>query len=76
MQDDIRVGKVCSATVNLHLKKGKKPFGPEDFFPNLKQEAEVQTPDQMASVLAGIAKMANEKDKKAKKKKKKGEKDG
>ncbi len=72
--DDFRAGTVCSATVNLHLKKGKKPFGPADFFPNLKSSSK-QSMKEMEATLLGIAQSVNEKEKKKKKKKDRGKKD-
>jgi hypothetical protein len=71
--DDLRAGKICSILVNTQLKKGKKPYTPQDFFPLLRSDSEPgqMSVDVMANMLKGIAKEDTGKKKSGKKKKKK-----
>lgn len=53
---DLRIGTLAAATVNLHLKKGAKPFRAPDFMPYLGSKPEAAaSAAEIKSVLRSVA---------------------
>lgn len=54
-----QAGIIASTLANLHRKKGKKPFKPEDFMPRVfgRRRKREQTPEQMLAHLKALGGM-------------------